>query len=246
MRHHRTTEPGLTVAGANPVLELLRSGTSVERVVIGPGPRRPEILAEARRRGVPFVETDRAGIDRLAGRQGHQGTVAYAPPFPYRVLEEVATVEARCILVLDGIQDPRNLGAILRTARAAGVGGVVLPQDRSVGVTSVVVGASAGTLFGLRIARVPNLVQAMKRLKALGFWLTGLVPAATRSLFELVDLDRVALVVGGEGDGLRPLVRRTCDFEVRIPMSPGVESLNVSVAAGVALFELCRRTGQLR
>ena len=246
MRHRRTTEPRLTVAGANPVLELLRSGTSVERVVIGPGPRRAEILAEARRRGVPFVETDRAGIDRLAGRPGHQGTVAYAPPFPYRVLEEVATVEARCILVLDGIQDPRNLGAILRTARAAGVGGVVLPQDRSVGVTSVVVGASAGTLFGLSIARVPNLVQAMKRLGTLGFWLTGLVPTASRSLFDLDQLDRIGLVVGGEGDGLRPLVRRTCDFEVRIPMSPGVESLNVSVAAGVALFELCRRTGQLR
>jgi len=246
MRHRRTTEPRLTVAGANPVLELLRSGTSVERVVIGPGPRRAEILAEARRRGVPFVETDRAGIDRLAGRPGHQGTVAYAPPFPYRVLEEVATVEARCILVLDGIQDPRNLGAILRTARAAGVGGVVLPQDRSVGVTSVVVGASAGTLFGLSIARVPNLVQAMKRLGTLGFWLTGLVPTASRSLFDLDQLDRIGLVVGGEGDGLRPLVRRTCDFEVRIPMSSGVESLNVSVAAGVALFELCRRTGQLR
>jgi 23S rRNA (guanosine2251-2'-O)-methyltransferase len=233
------------VTGANPVLELLRSGAPVERLVIGPGPRRAELVSESRRRGVAHVEGDRAILDRLAGRGGHQGTVAYAPPFRYRALEDVDAAGARCILVLDGIQDPRNLGAILRTARAAGVGGVVLPQDRSCGITSVVVGASAGTLFGLRIARVPNLVQAMKRLKADGFWLTGLVPAATRSLFELVDLDRVALVVGGEGDGLRPLVRRTCDFEVRIPMAAGVESLNVSVAAGVALFELCRKTGQL-
>jgi len=245
MRQHRTTEPALVVTGANPVLELLRSGAPVERLVIGPGPRRAELVSESRRRGVAHVEGDRATLDRLAGRGGHQGTVAYAPPFRYRALEDVDVAGARCILVLDGIQDPRNLGAILRTARAAGVGGVVLPQDRSCGITSVVVGASAGTLFGLRIARVPNLVQAMKRLKAKGFWLTGLVPAATRSLFELVDLDRVALVVGGEGDGLRPLVRRTCDFEVRIPMATGVESLNVSVAAGVALFELCRKTGQL-
>jgi 23S rRNA (guanosine2251-2'-O)-methyltransferase len=233
------------VTGANPVLELLRSGAPVERLVIGPGPRRAELVSESRLRGVAHVEGDRATLDRLAGRGGHQGTVAYAPPFRYRALEDVDAAGARCILVLDGIQDPRNLGAILRTARAAGVGGVVLPQDRSCGITSVVVGASAGTLFGLRIARVPNLVQAMKRLRADGFWLTGLVPAATRSLFELVDLDRVALVVGGEGDGLRPLVRRTCDFEVRIPMAAGVESLNVSVAAGVALFELCRKTGQL-
>jgi 23S rRNA (guanosine2251-2'-O)-methyltransferase len=245
MRQRRTTEPALVVTGANPVLELLRSGAPVERVVIGPGPRRTELMSETRRRGVPCVEGDRATLDRLAGRAGHQGTVAYAPPFRYRALEDIDAASVRCILVLDGIQDPRNLGAILRTARAAGVGGVVLPQDRSCGITSVVVGASAGTLFGLRIARVPNLVQAMKRLKAVGFWLTGLVPAATRSLFELTELDRIALVVGGEGDGLRALVRRTCDFEVRIPMAAGVESLNVSVAAGVALFELCRKAGQL-
>jgi 23S rRNA (guanosine2251-2'-O)-methyltransferase len=246
MRHGRTTEPTLLIAGANPVLELLRSGAPVERVMIGPGPRRAELIAESRRRGVPTVEMDRVGLDRLAGRQAHQGTVAYAPPFRYRALEDISGAGTRCILLLDGIQDPRNLGAILRTARAAGVGGVVLPQDRSVGVTSVAIGASAGALFGLPIARVTNLVQAMKRLKEQGFWLTGLVPAAPRSLFELDQLDRVGLVVGGEGDGLRALVRRTCDFEVRIPMAAGVESLNVSVAAGVALFELCRKTGQLR
>ena len=245
MRHRRTTEPGLLVAGANPVLELLRSGAAVDRVVIGPGPRRADIIAECRRRGVDPAEADRASIDRVAGREGHQGVVAYAPPFRYRPLDE-ATADARCVVVLDGIQDPRNLGAILRTARAAGAGGVVLPRDRSARITSVVVAASAGTLFGLRIARVPNLVQAMKRLKDIGFWLTGLVPAASRSLFELDTPDRVGLVVGGEGDGLRALVRRTCDFEVRIPMAAGVESLNVSVATGVALFELCRRAGQVR
>jgi 23S rRNA (guanosine2251-2'-O)-methyltransferase len=244
MRHRRTTEPTLVVAGANPVIELLRSGAPVERVMIGPGPRRAELVTESRRRGVPTVEVDRVGLDRLAGRPGHQGAVAYTPPFRYGSLEDVR--DARCILLLDGIQDPRNLGAILRSARAANVGGVILPQDRSAGVTSVVVGASAGTLFGLTIVRVPNLVQAMKRLKEQGFWLTGLVPTAPGSLFDLDPLDRVGLVVGGEADGLRALVRRTCDFEARIPMAPGVESLNVSVAAGVALFELCRKTGQLR
>ena len=143
------------------------------------------------------------------------------------------------------MQDPRNLGAILRSARAAGVGAVVLPQDRSVGITPVVVGASAGALFGLRIVRVTNLVRAMQGLKDLGFWLDGLVPDASRSLYHLDLAARVALVVGGEGGGLRPLVRRTCDLEARIPMAPGVESLNVSVASGVALFELRRRARQV-
>lgn len=231
------------VAGAHPVLELLRSGAVVERLVVGAGPRRGEILAEALRRGVAPVESDRQTLDRLAGRAGHQGAVAIAPPFRYRPLDELRSVHG--VLVLDGVQDPRNLGAILRTSRAAGVAGVVLPQDRSVGITTAVAAASAGTLFGLAIVRVPNLVRAMKDLKAYGFWLVGLLPTAARSLFDLEPPGRTVLVVGGEGAGLRPLVRRTCDFEVGIPMAAGVESLNVSVAAAVALFELRRRTGQL-
>src|SRR5262245_31603955 len=246
MRPRRTTEPALVVSGANPVLELLRSGAAVERLLVGPGPRRGEILAESDRRGVPHVETDRRALEQLAGRTGHQGAVAVTPPFRYQDLEEVGGSDVGCALVLDGIQDPRNLGAILRTARAAGVGGVVLPQDRSVGITPVVVGASAGTLFGLRVARVPNLVRAMKAMNDHGFWLVGLLPSATLSVFELDPPGRVGLVVGGEGEGLRPLVRRTCDLEARIPMAPGVESLNASVATGVALFELCRKTGQVR
>jgi 23S rRNA (guanosine2251-2'-O)-methyltransferase len=244
MRPRRTTERSLIVAGANPVLELLRSEIAVERLLVGDGPRRVEILGASRRRGVPHVEADRAALDRLAGRPGHQGAVAVIAPFRYYAVEDVGTADARCVLVLDGIQDPRNLGAILRTARAAGVAGVVIPQDRSVGVTSVVVGASAGTVFGLRIARVPNLVRAMNDLKELGFWLAGLLPTAEQSLFELDSPGRIGLVVGGEAEGLRALVRRTCDLEVRIPMTPGVESLNVAVATGIALFELCRKNGQ--
>jgi len=234
------------VAGVNSVLEFLRSGTPVERVLIGPGPRRRELLAECGRRGVTPVEADRQALDRLAGRPGHQGAVAVAAGFRFADLERVCRAEEPLALVLDGIQDPRNLGAILRTARAVGIAGVVLPQDRSVGITSVVVGASAGALFGLRIVRVPNLVRAMEALKSSGFWLLGLVPEAQGSIFELALPDRVALVVGGEGGGVRPLVRRTCDLEARIPMAPGVESLNASVAAAVALFELRRRAPQVR
>jgi 23S rRNA (guanosine2251-2'-O)-methyltransferase len=231
------------VCGAHGVLELLRSGAPVERLLLGDGPRRDELLAEGRRRGMVPVEADRSTLDRIAGRTGHQGAVAVAAPFRYSGLD--AVTGCRLTLVLDGIQDPRNLGALLRTARAAGVGAVVLPRDRSVGVTSVVAVASAGTLFGLPIVRVPNLVRAMNSLKAFGFWLVGLLPSSPRSLFALDAPERIALVVGSEGRGLRALVRRTCDIEVAIPMAPGVESLNVSVAAGVALFELRRRMGQV-
>jgi len=236
----------VVVLGANPVLELLRARVPLSRLVIGPGPRRAEVLAECGRVGVAHEEGDRLALDRLAGGAGHQGVVAIVPPFDYASLEEVCAAPGDLALVLDGIQDPRNLGAILRTARAAGVGGVVLPQDRSAGVTGVVVSASAGTLFGLRVARVPNLVRAMGLLRDAGYWLVGLVPDAPTSLYDLDLPSRIALIVGGEGGGLRQLVRRTCDFEGRIPMAPGVESLNVSVATGVALFELRRRSGEPR
>ena len=144
--------------------------------------------------------------------------------------------------MLDRVQDPRNLGAILRTARAFGIGGVVLARDRSAGVTSVVVSASAGFLFGLPIAQVPNLVRAMEALKAAGFWLVGLAPRDGTPIGRFEPPSRPALVAGGEGEGLRALVDRSCDFTVTIPMIAGVESLNVSVAIGVALYAIvgCR------
>ena len=217
----------------------------MERVALARGAAHGELAALARRRGVRCEEADRPTLDRLAGTSQHQGAVAVTAPYRYADLDDVVAAGGSA-LVLDSIQDPRNLGAILRSARAAGVGGVVMPRDRSVGVTPVVVAASAGCLFGLRIARVANLVRAMEELKRANFWLIGLVPGATRSVFGLDDLERPALVVGGEGEGLRSLVRRTCDFEVSLPMAPGVESLNVSVATAVALYELCVRRRSAR
>jgi 23S rRNA (guanosine2251-2'-O)-methyltransferase len=243
MARHRTTDAALVVYGVNAVTGLLRAGAPIERCALAGGRGTETLLAEARRRGVRCDEVDRATLDRLAGTPHHQGAVAFAAPYRYADLETVRD-RGGGVLVLDSIQDPRNLGAILRTARAAGVGGVVLPQDRSVGVTSVVVAASAGCLFDLAIARVANLVRAMETLKAAGYWLVGLVPGAARSLYELPPIEKPALVVGGEGEGLRSLVRRTCDFEAALPMAPGVESLNVSVATGVALYELCVRLGR--
>jgi 23S rRNA (guanosine2251-2'-O)-methyltransferase len=229
------------VYGANAVLELLRSGAPVRRVLLARGAREVEVAAAARQRGVRVDPGDPATLDRLAGPVHHQGVVAETGPFRHAPFEELLEATCPSALVLDGIQDPRNLGAILRTARAAGVGGVVLPRDRSVGITPVTVAASAGLVFDLRVAQVTNLSRAMAQLKAAGYWLVGLVPRDGTPLDRFTRPERPALVVGGEGEGLRRLVRRECDFAVTIPMAPGVESLNVSVAAGVALWELVVR-----
>jgi len=241
----RTTDVPLVVYGANAVLELLRSGGPITRLSIGRGPREQEIAAAARARGVPLAGGDRATLDRLAGTSQHQGVVAITPPFAYAPLEQLLERQPASALVLDGIQDPRNLGAILRTARGAGVGGVVLPRDRSVGVTPVVAAASAGLLFGLTIVQVPNLVRAMEAMKGGGFWLIGLATRGGEPLPGRSLPPRPALVVGGEGEGLRPLVERTCDLTVSIPMAPDVESLNVAVAVGIALYEIVVRPRHL-
>jgi 23S rRNA (guanosine2251-2'-O)-methyltransferase len=240
MGRGRTTDASLLVYGVNAVEGLLRADVPVDRVTVVAGRGAERIVTLARQRGLRCEEVERSVLDRLAGTPHHQGAVATTPPYRYADLESVGE-GGLGVLLLDSVQDPRNLGAILRTARAAGVGGVVLPQDRSAGITPVVVAASAGCLFGLRIARVPNLVRAMEVVKSAGYWLVGLVPGAARSLYDLPPLERPALVAGGEGEGLRQLVRRHCDFEVMLPMSAGVESLNVSVATGVALYELCVR-----
>jgi 23S rRNA (guanosine2251-2'-O)-methyltransferase len=241
MRRDRTTEPPLVVYGVNPVRELLRSDVPVERLYLGPGPEEAMLAAAARARSLAPTTADRQTLDRMAGSPHHQGAVALGPPFPYAPLGRLLGPQCASALVLDEVQDPRNLGAILRTARAAGVGGVVMARDRSVGVTAVVAAASAGLLFGLPIARVPNLVRAMGELKEGGFWLVGLVPAGGAALPAFDPPPRPALVVGGEGSGLRQLVQRTCDFTVTIPMAPGVDSLNVAVASGIALYELLLR-----
>jgi len=245
MARGRTTDGPLVVYGLNAVEGTLRSAAGVRRVAVLRGRPAPQVVRLARARGLAVEEVERGDLDRLAGTPHHQGAVALCDPYRYRPFEEVLAPGCRSVLVLDSVQDPRNFGALIRTARAADVGGVIVPQDRSVGVTSVVASASAGCLFDLPIARVPNLARALGALKDAGFWLVGLVPGADRTVFELPDLERPALVAGGEGEGLRPLVRRGCDFEAALPMAQGVESLNVSVATGIALYELIvRRRGR--
>jgi len=242
MSRTRTNDDPLLVHGANAVAELLRSDEPVSRLQLQRGgPRSQELAGLARARGIASEVVERQALDRAAGTPHHQGAVATTRSFPYRELDELLAADLGSALVLDGVQDPRNLGAILRTARAAGVGAVVLPRDRSVGVTSAVVGASAGLVFGLAIARVPNLVRSMEALREAGLWTVGLVPRDGTPLYAFAPPGRLAIVAGGEGDGLRTLVRRTCDLTVSLPMAPGVESLNVGVAVAVSVYELLVR-----
>jgi 23S rRNA (guanosine2251-2'-O)-methyltransferase len=192
----------------------------------------------------------REDLDRRAGSGRHQGAVGIVSAKAYRSLEELLETARRhdspLLVVLDGIEDPHNLGAIVRTAEAAGAQGVLLPTRRAVGLTATVARASAGAIEHLPVARVVNVAQTIERLKAANFWVYGLDAKGTRRYWEVDYRGPVALVVGGEGRGIRPLVAGQCDGLVRIPLQGKVQSLNASVAAAVVLYEVLRqraRTG---
>jgi 23S rRNA (guanosine2251-2'-O)-methyltransferase len=195
----------------------------------------------AARAGLDVRRCDGATLDGMTGGGRHQGAVARMAPFPYAELEDVATASDGCLVALDCVQDPRNLGAILRTAAAVNVGALLLPKDRAVGVTGAALRSSGGYAHRVRIARVTNLARAVDDLKAAGWWAVGLVPGAPRLIFQATLTGRVLLVVGGEGKGIRPLVAAGCDELVSLPMAAGVRSLNAAVAASVALYEMCRQ-----
>lgn len=205
-----------------------------------------ELGERARELGVKPHARDRAALDRMTGGARHQGVVARydAPaPLPESALAELAAKAGReaLFLVLDGVTDPHNFGACLRSAEAAGVSAVVVPKDRAVGVTPTVRRASAGAADRVPIVAATNLSRALKALKDAGVWLVGLAGDTAQSI-HAVDLNGpIALVLGGEGEGLRRLTREACDFLARIPMRGQVESLNVSVATGIVLFEALRQ-----
>lgn len=234
----RTTESGLLVYGTNPVRELLRSGHRVQGLWIRSEGIAGSLAAAIDAAGVPVQRVSGAELDRMTGGQRHQGVVARADAFAYAGLHDVLAAPGRGAAVLDGVTDPRNLGAVIRSARAFGLRGVVLPKDRSAGITPVAVAASAGTVFGFAVARVANLVRALEALKESGMWVVGLDASAALAIDEVPHVEEPVVVLGSEGHGLRRLVRDRCDFVVRIPMAGGVESLNASVAAALAFQRL--------
>lgn len=202
--------------------------------------RAAEVVHLAQAAHLRVEPADARTLTALAGTTRHQGLAALAAPFPYAEVEQVVAGRPRLLVVADQLQDPHNLGALLRTAEAVGAAGIILPRDGTVPVTPTVEAAAAGAAALLPVCRVTNLARTLGMLKANGYWMTALVPRGGRELFEFEAPERSVVVLGGE-TGLRPLVAKQCDFLVSIPMFGRVESLNASVAAAVVLYELRRR-----
>ena len=242
-----------TVHGIHPVLEALRAHPAdVERVYVLEGSIPPraaaEILSRARDAQVKVERIPRERLQALVEGAAHQGVAARLREFTYATLEEVlARAEASgappLVVVLDGLQDPHNLGAVIRSADALGAHGVVLPRDRSVGVTAAVARASAGAVEHVPVARVTNLSRALEELKAAGVWVAAADPEGDQVLWGARLNGPLALVIGAEGTGVRPGVLKHCDLRLRIPMGGRVGSLNASVSAALVLYEAARQRG---
>lgn len=238
----------LTIEGRNSVLEAYRAGKTIDRLFVQEGSQDgpiKAILKEAKKGDtvVNFVKKER--LDQMSGTGSHQGVIAYAAVYEYAQVEDIFNAakqkgEAPFILLLDGIEDPHNLGAIIRTANQAGAHGIIIPKRRAVGLTAVVAKTSAGAINYTPVAKVTNLVQTMEQLKKQGMW------------FVCADMDGevmykqnltgpIGLVIGNEGEGVSRLVKETCDFITKIPMYGNIDSLNASVAAGILAYEIVRQ-----
>lgn len=231
------------VSGVNPVLEALRAGRVFDRILVAKGAggqRVQEIVELARRASIPVRFEARPGLDRLAGSPAHQGVVAIGAAKRYSELDDVAD-KAGMLVVLDGLEDPHNLGAIVRTAHAAGADAVIIPERRAVGLTDVVAKAAAGALEYMPVVRVTNINRTLEELKEKGYWIYGLDERGDQEYDQVEYNTPTAIVLGGEGKGMHDQVRKHCDVLVRIPMAGAISSLNVSVAAGVVLFDWRRR-----
>jgi 23S rRNA (guanosine2251-2'-O)-methyltransferase len=239
------------VGGLHPVRELLRAGQPVHRVLVatsrGDSPVLEDLLGRARDAGVPVAEVDGSELDGRAEGLVHQGVLALAPPFPYARLDDVLdraddAGEGPLLVALDGVTDPHNLGSIARTAEAVGAHGLLVPARRAAGVTPSAEKAAAGALAYLPVVEVTNLVRTLARLGERGVWSLGLDGGAEVAIdAHPLAAEPCVLVVGAEGAGLARLTRERCDALVKLPMRGRVASLNASVAAGVALYELLRR-----
>jgi 23S rRNA (guanosine2251-2'-O)-methyltransferase len=236
--------------GINPVLEALRAGRSVQRLLIAEQRRHDrgigEILKLARERRIEVRTVSRDELNHAAANAVHQGVVAYAAPHDYASLDDLLKVpvqkgEPALLLVLDGVEDPRNLGAILRTADAAGVHGVIIPERRAAGLTETVAKASAGALEYVPVVKVVNIANTLEELKGAGLWVAGADAGGDMVYWDADFVGPTALVLGGEGKGVRRLVREKCDYIISIPLLGRISSLNVSAAAALLLYEVVRQ-----
>ena len=237
------------IEGRNAVIEALRAGTAVDKVYIAKGETDAtlgHIASTARGKGIVVVEADRRKLDTMSVTHSHQGVIAVAAVREYASVSDILQSardkgEAPLVVVCDELSDPHNLGAVIRTAEAAGAHGVIIPKRRSAGLTAIVAKTSAGAVSYLPVARVANLTALLRELKEEGLWVFGTAADGSTSLYQADLKGPAAIVIGSEGNGMSRLVREQCDFLVSIPMRGQVNSLNASAAAAVVLYEAVRQ-----
>lgn len=237
------------IEGRNSVLELLESGKDINKLFIQRGEKHGsihKIIQLAKQNRVVIVETEKNKLDMMSETHNHQGVIALVPPFEYCEVEDILEDaknknEIPFLLILDGIEDPHNLGSIIRTAETAGVHGIVIPKRRSATVNSTVSKVSAGAVQYMKIARVNNLNDTIKYLKNNGIWICG-TDMDTKVEYTKQDMKMpIAIVIGSEGFGISRLIKENCDFLVKIPMNGKITSLNASVSAGIIMYEILRQ-----
>lgn len=248
----RTEEPEDRLEGRNPVLEALRAGREIDKIMILKGEREGSIVriaALAKEKGIVVQEVEKQKLNALSVTHAHQGVIAFCAAANYKTVEELLAIaeekgEPPFLLLLDEINDPHNLGSLLRTANCAGVHGVIIPKRRAVGLTATVAKASAGAVEYVPVAKVTNLSQTIDRLKEAGVWIAG-ADMDGEATFTKANLDgAICLVIGNEGDGIGALVKKKCDFLVKIPMKGEINSLNASVAGSLLMYEVVRQRGE--
>lgn len=237
------------VEGRNSVLELLEAGRDINRLYVVKGEKHgsiEKIINLARKRKVIITEIERTKLYQMAQTENCQGVIAIVPPFEYCEVEDIleeakSKQESPCIVLLDGIEDPHNLGSIIRTAETAGIHGVIIPKRRACSVNSTVNKTSAGAVEHMKIARVNNLVDTIKYLKEQGLWICG-TDGEAKTYYDEQDLKgAIGIVIGSEGFGMSRLVKENCDFLVKIPMKGKITSLNASVSAGIVMYEYVKQ-----
>ncbi len=248
-QRERNSQADGIIEGRNAVIEALRAGTAMDKIYLAKGETDAtlgHIASTARKQGIVVVEADRRKLDAMSVTHSHQGVIAVAAVREYASVEDILQAardkgEAPLMVVCDELSDPHNLGAVIRTAEAAGAHGVIIPKRRSAGLTAIVAKTSAGAVSYLPVARVANLTALLKQLKQEGLWVFGTAADGTTSLYQADFKGPAAIVIGSEGDGMSRLVREQCDFLVSIPMRGQVNSLNASAAAAVVLYEAVRQ-----
>ncbi len=237
------------VEGRNSVLELLESSKDINKIFITKGERHGsinKIIAIAKEKNIIIVEKDKRKMDEMAQNQNYQGVIAIVPPFEYCEIEDILEEakqknEDPFILILDGIEDPHNLGSIIRTAETAGVHGIIIPKRRACAVNSTVNKVSAGAVEHMKVARVTNISDSIQKLKDLGLWICGTDVNTDKYYYNQDLTGAIGIVIGNEGAGMSDKVRKNCDFLVKIPMKGKVSSLNAAVSTGIVIYEAVKQ-----